>query len=60
VQGSAFTITNGTAKPWSSSLCTSNAEGPFSLELNNLGLTVDGDGDLSPAETADAQYRVIF
>jgi hypothetical protein len=60
VQGTTPSATDRTAEPRSLPLSTSDTEGPFSLQQDDLGLTVDGNGNLSPAETTDSQYRVIF
>ena len=35
-------------------------KGPFLFKLDDLGLTVEGDGDLGPAETAGADDGVVF
>ena len=51
VKCSASSIASRAAKPGTLTLFTS--KGPFHLKLDNLGLTVDDDGDLSPTETTD-------
>jgi len=48
----------GTAEPRTLPLLTT--EGPFLLKLDDLLVTVDGDGDLGPAEAADAQHGMVF
>ena len=48
------------AKPGALPLRASDAKGPLLLKLDDLCLTVDGDGDLGPAQTTDAQYGVVF
>jgi hypothetical protein len=47
-----------TVKPRTLPLLAS--ERPFLLKPDDLDLTVDGDSDLSPAQTTDTQHRVIF
>jgi len=51
VKCSASSIASRATKPGTLTLFTS--KGPFHLKLDNLGLTVDDDGDLSPTETTD-------
>lgn len=46
------------AKPGALPLLAS--ERPFLLKLNDLCLTVDGNGDLAPAQATDAQLGMIF
>jgi hypothetical protein len=58
MQGTTPSVTGRTTKPRTLTLFPT--EGPFLLQLDNLGLTVDGDGNLSPPQTTDPQYRVIF
>jgi hypothetical protein len=36
------------------------SEGPFLLQLDDLDLTVNGDSNLGPAKTTNAQHRVVF
>jgi len=47
-----------TAEPRTLTLLASKR--PLHFELDDLLVTVDSDGNLSPAETTDAQYRVVF
>jgi hypothetical protein len=58
VQGTTPTIADGTAKPRTLTLLST--ERPFLLELDDLCLAVDADGNLSPAKTTNPQYRVVF
>ena len=58
VQEAAAPIAVRTTKPWPLPLLT--AESPFLLELHDLRLPIEGDGDLGPAQATGAQYRVIF
>ena len=51
VKDSASSIAGRTTKPGTLTLFTS--ECPFLLQLDDLGLTVDDDGDLASAETTD-------
>ena len=37
-----------------------SSERPLLLELDDLGLTVEGNDDLGSAQTTDAQYGVVF
>jgi len=41
-------------------LSASDTERPFHFKLDELGMTVDGDGNLSPAQSADAQHGMVF
>ena len=52
VKGATASITVRTAKPWPLPLLT--AEGPFLLQLHDLGLAVASDGDLRSTQTASA------
>jgi len=58
MQRTTPSVTDRTAEPWS--LPLPSTECPLLLKLDNLFLTVDGDGNLSPPQTTDPQYRVIF
>ena len=52
VQEAAAPIAVRTTKPWPLPLLT--AEGPFLLQLHDLGLAVASDGDLRSTQTASA------
>ena len=58
VQGTTASIAIRAAKPRTLPLFTS--ERPFLFELDDLLMTVDGDGDLSLPQTTNTQHRVIF
>jgi hypothetical protein len=60
VERTASSVTGRTAKPRTLTLFTSDTERPFLLQLDNLYLTIEGDSDLSPTQTTDAEYRVVF
>jgi hypothetical protein len=52
VQEPTALIAIWTPEPWALPLLT--AKGPFLLKLYDLGLAVEGDGDLSSTQTASA------
>jgi len=58
VQGATTSITDRAAEPGTDALPAS--EGPFLLELDDLGVAVEGDGNLRPAQASDVQHRVVF
>ena len=60
VQGATASVTGRTAEPRAPPLSASDTERPFHFKLDELGMTVDGDGNLSPAQSADAQHGMVF
>jgi hypothetical protein len=58
VEGTAASVAVRAAEPRPLPLFAS--EGPFLLQLDDLSLTVNGDSNLGPAKTTNAQHRVVF
>src|SRR5262249_49784298 len=58
MQGTTPSIARWAAEPWTLPLLS--PECPFPLKLNDLCLTVDGNGNLRSPQTTNTQHRVIF
>jgi hypothetical protein len=58
MQEAATSVAIRAAEPGTLALPT--PEGPFLLKLDDLGLTVEGDGDLRSTQTAGVQLWVSF